>query len=44
MGLADRDYMKGKRKALPRPSLLSRLRFAFWLFGKWLTGLFRRGR
>ena len=42
MGLADRDYMKGLKKPGSKPSPLARLQFAFWLFGKWLKGLFRR--
>jgi hypothetical protein len=43
MGLADRDYMKGHKKPVSKPSPLARVRFALWLFGKWLKGLFRHG-
>ena len=40
MGLADRDYMRGAGDVTPRPSLLARIRFALWLFWKWVKGLF----
>ena len=41
MGLVDRDYMRGAGNAPPRPTPWARIRFALWLFRKWLGGLFR---